>query len=290
MKLLVIGRNGQIARALARRGAACVGRPEVDIAEPDSLRAVFERHAPEVVINAAAYTAVDAAESDEAQAHRVNAEGAGALALLCAAADAALIHISTDYVFSGDKAGAYVESDPPAPRSAYGRSKYAGERAVREARGRHLIVRTAWVHSGDGRNFVRTMLRLARQRSEVAVVDDQRGSPSYAGDIAEGLLKLAAAAKRAASLSGVLHLAGDGACTWAEFAEAVFAESARRGGPSASVRRITSAEYPMPAARPANSVLDCAKAEQLYSIRTPHWRDGVAKCMDDIAEGGWLLD
>jgi len=243
---------------------------------------VVERADVDMVINAAAYTAVDQAEAEEDVAHAVNAAAPGAMARACAARGLPLIHVSTDYVFDGSGTKAWQETDPVGPIGAYGRSKLAGELAVADAGGRFLIVRTSWVFSPFGRNFVKTMLSLAG-RPELRVVDDQHGRPTAAGDLAEALL---VAARRmvgepGGSVRGLLHFAGDGATTWRRFAEAVF-EAA--GGPSPIITPVTTAEYPTPAARPANSVLDCGRVETLLGIRPRPWRDGLVETVRALAD------
>jgi len=292
MKLLIVGRAGQFARALAEAATPAervfIGRPDFDLAAPENFAALLARHCPDVVINPAAYTAVDQAESEPEIAHQLNAVAPGVIARECAAAGAPLIHVSTDYVFAGDKQSPYVETDPTNPGSVYGATKLKDEQNVAAAGGRAVILRTAWVHSAGGKNFVRTMLRLARDRDEVRVVDDQRGSPTFADHAA--IAVLAVAAKLTAEPNaeiGVFHLAGAGACTWADVARATFEEAAKRGGPTARVTPITSAEFPTPVKRPVNSVLDCGKLARAYGQSLPHWREGVAASVARIAREGW---
>ncbi len=289
MRILVIGRNGQLARELERLGAPSgstlefAARPQIDLAEPQTLAALVAERRPDLVINAAAYTAVDKAETEADLAHLVNAEGPGALARACAKAGAALVHVSTDYVFDGSKAGPYLETDPIAPVNAYGRSKAAGEAAVLQSGARAAVVRTAWVYSAEGANFVRTMLRLAETREELGVVADQRGRPTWARDLAEAVLALGArlvAEDEAAR--GVFHFSNGGEATWADFAEAIFEDSKARGGPSARVRRITTAEFPTPAARPANSRLDTAKFTTVTGLTPRPWREALGLCLDEL--------
>lgn len=285
MRVLVAGSAGQVARALAEapdRGFTlkAFGRPDFDLEQRQTVEAVFDSFAPDVVINAAAYTAVDKAESESDVAMRINADGAGLLAEMAANVGAPILHLSTDYVFAGDKASPYVESDPVGPAGAYGRSKLEGERRVAAANPKHLILRTAWVHAPYGTNFVRTMLRLAETRPELGVVADQYGAPTYAADIAEGLLDIAARiAAGGPAPWGVYHMASSGACVWADFAEHVFAASAAAGGPSAKVNRISTAEYPTAARRPANSRLDCGRLRSDYGVALPDWRSGVDRCV-----------
>lgn len=290
MRLVVTGINGQVARALRETPApgfeiVSVYRPDFDLAAPDTIGAVLREAQPDVIVNTAAYTAVDKAESERDEAFAANARGAGAVAEAAAALGAPIIHLSTDYVFDGAKSSPYVETDPTGPVSVYGASKLEGERAVAAATPDHAILRLSWVYSPFGANFVRTMLRLAEQREEIAVVADQRGGPSYAPDIATAVVQIAAnllARPDATKLRGVFHLAPAGDTHWAEFAETIFAEAKRRGGPSARVRPIPSSDYPTPARRPANSRLDATKLAAAHGVRLPHWRTSLAACMDRL--------
>lgn len=288
MKVLVIGRSGQVARALIERapsapagGAAvtALGRPDVDLTAPDTLARALAAAAPDVVVNAAAYTAVDAAESDEAAAQALNAAGPGHLAQQCAAAGIPLIHISTDYVFDGTLARPYREDDPLAPASAYGRTKAAGEAAVRAAGGRTLIARTAWVYSPFGKNFVKTMLRLGAERDRLTVVNDQHGNPTSALDIADTLLALAR--KRASWPAGgeIVHVAGQGDTTWCDFAAAIVATLPA----PPEVTGIATSDYPTPATRPANSRLDTARLEARYGLTLPPWEASLKTVLDRLA-------
>jgi dTDP-4-dehydrorhamnose reductase len=257
-----------------------VGRPELDLAHPTSVRHAIEAARPTVVVNAAAYTAVDKAESEPDLAFRVNAGGAEAVGLAAHALGVPVIHLSTDYVFDGTKPTSYVESDPVAPLGAYGRSKLEGERRLAAACPRHVILRTAWVHSPYGHNFTRTMLRLAGARPEISVVDDQLGCPTYAPHLARAIVQLAARliGDRDAPW-GTYHAAGTGTATWCGFAREIFAVSARLGGPSAAIKPITTAEYPTPARRPANSRLDSRRLATNFGLGLPDWREGVAACV-----------
>ena len=286
--LLVLGAEGQVARELARLGpeqgwtVTRIGRAQADLASAE-IGPLLSEHRPALVVNAAAYTAVDRAETEPDAAHALNADLPARAARACADAGVSFVHISTDYVFDGSKPTPYVEDDPLAPLGVYGRTKAEGERAVQAAGGRAAVVRTAWVYGAEGANFVRTMLRLAKTRDEVGVVADQYGNPTAAGDVARACLKLGdrLCADDPDAL-GVFHAAGEGDTTWAGFAAAVFAESARRAGPSARVRPITTAEYPTPAARPANSRLDCAKLARTVGWRPPAWRGRLAEIMDRL--------
>ena len=282
MRIAVTGRTGQVAQSLAERGAALghtivtVGRPELDLASASAqaVQAALAAAQPEAIVSAAAWTAVDKAESEPEAAHAINAVAAGHVAAAAHTLGVPLIHLSTDYVFAGTKPAPYVEIDPTDPQGVYGATKLAGEAAVRAAALNSVILRTAWVYSPFGANFVRTMLRLAESREEVGVVADQLGNPTSALDIADAVLAVAAnlANDDDPGLRGLFHMAGSGETHWAGFAEAIFAESAARGGPTARVRPITTADYPTPAKRPANSRLDCLKLAAVHGVRMPEWR------------------
>lgn len=289
--ILVVGRGGQLARALVRRGAVrgvaldVIGRPEIDLLAPETLAREIAARRPSALINAAAYTAVDKAEDEQEAARRINAEAPEMMARAAAEVGAAFVQVSTDYVFAGDKDGAYVETDPVAPQGAYGATKLEGETRSLAANTRTIVLRTAWVYDATGANFVRTMLRLASSRDELGVVADQRGCPTFADDLADAALSVALNPVQ----GGVYHCAGAGETTWASFAEEIFAQAAARGGPSANVRHITTAEFPTRAKRPANSRLDCAKLAKDYGVGMRPWRDALAACMDEIAAGGWRV-
>jgi dTDP-4-dehydrorhamnose reductase len=292
VRLLVTGREGQVVRSLLERGAAAgvevvaAGRPELDLEDPGSLRRAVEAARPDVVVSAAAYTAVDQAEQEPERARAVNADGPATLAAIAAEHGLPIIHLSTDYVFDGTKAGPYVETDPTGPTSVYGATKLAGERGVAAANRAHVILRTAWVYSPFGKNFVKTMLRLARDRDQVSVVADQVGNPTFALDIAGGVLAAAAnlVERPDPALFGVFHMTGAGETSWAGFARAIFAGSARRGGPTAAVLDIDSAAFPTPVRRPANSRLDCARLAQVHGIEPPAWEDSLERCLDRLAD------
>lgn len=285
MRVLVAGSSGQIATALAELGAAhdiaitTLGRPALDLTKPSTLADALAAHRPDAVVNAAAWTAVDAAEADEQAALAINATGAGDLAAAAAAIGVPIFHLSTDYVFDGTKPDPYVETDPTGPASTYGRSKLAGEIAVAHANPAHFIFRTAWVHAPYGNNFVKTMLRLATTRDEIGVVADQWGSPSYAPDIADAIFVALAGFDSIMAKTGVYHVAGGGGASWADVAEALFAVSARLGGPVARIRRIATTDYPTPARRPANSRLGCTKFANAFGHVLPDWESGVARCI-----------
>lgn len=288
MRIAVTGRTGQVVQSLLARAEAAgvtvipVGRPELDLAQPEGVWQALAAASPDCVVNAAAYTAVDKAETEPDLALRINGEGAGAVAAVAAALGVPLIQISTDYVFDGMAPRPWRESDATAPLSAYGRSKLAGEEAIAASPADWTILRTAWVYSPYGTNFVKTMLRLAESRDEIGVVSDQLGSPTNALDLADTIIGVAQALVTRpgdASLRGVFHAAGTGEASWADLAEAIFAVSAALGGPSAAVRRITTLDYPTPARRPSNSRLDCGLLAQRHGLRLPPWQDSVKTCV-----------
>jgi dTDP-4-dehydrorhamnose reductase len=292
MKILVIGRSGQLARSLAAAGARFpelalefVGRPEIDLCVAGSTAALIDERSPELIINCAAFTAVDEAEGKADEAFQVNARAPGEIGLAAARAGAGLIHVSTDYVFDGSSADAYDEGAPTNPVNVYGHSKLAGERAIAESGATHAIVRTSWLVSPYGHNFVRTMLRLADERDEIAVVADQVGRPTEAGDLAEALLAMAASWAKVRP--GVFHVAGGGEpASWADVAELVMARRRAHGGRSTTIRRIASAGYPTAAVRPQRSVLDCRKAERELAIALPDWRRSLAALADRLVGAG----
>lgn len=284
MRIAVTGKTGQIVTALIERGTAAghevvaLGRPELDLAAPKTVAAVIAAAAPDVVISAGAYTAVDRAEAEADLAYVVNGTGAGAVAEAAKAIGVPVVHISTDYVFDGLADRPYVESDLTAPNGVYGASKLAGEQAVLAAYPENsAVLRVAWVYSPFGGNFVKTMLRLAADRDELSIVADQIGNPTSALDIADGILLVATnlVADPAPTLRGIFHMTAAGEASWADFAEAIFAVSARNGGPSATVRRIPTVDYPTPAARPANSRLDCGLIARLHGVTLPGWQGSL---------------
>lgn len=288
MRILLTGREGQVAQSLREKVSEWpelelipAGRPEVDLAEPGSVARVIRAVSPDLVINAAAYTAVDQAEDEPELAFRVNAGAAGEAAAAARNVNAAILHLSTDYVFDGRASTAYGEDAPTNPLSIYGRSKLAGEEAVRAANPDHIILRTAWVYSPFGRNFVRTMVAAARDRDVLNVVDDQHGSPTSALDLADAILAIA---RQWPPDSGrTYHLAGSGSASWFELAETVMANCRRLGLTAAEVHPITTADWPTRAVRPAHAVLDCTKVERDLGIRLPDWRDSVAATVERLA-------
>ncbi len=280
MKLLVFGRTGQLARELARRnpGALLLGRAEADLNDPSACAAAISAAQPEVVINAAAWTAVDKAEAEEAAATRINADAPAAMAQECARRGIPFLHVSTDYVFDGTGDRPWQPEDPTGPLGAYGRSKLAGELAVRGAGGCHAILRTSWVFSAHGGNFVKTMLRLAESRDRLTVVSDQIGGPTAAGDIADALLTMAEALVDTPEKAGIYHFSGAPDVSWADFAREIFRQSAR----PVTVDDIPSSAYPTPARRPGNSRLDCSSLTQAFGIARPDWRTSLADVLKDL--------
>lgn len=289
MRIVVTGVNGQIATSLIERGRGradiiALGRPRLDLTNRESVLRAIEAAPCDIIVNAAAYTAVDKAEQEPDEAMRINADGAAHVAEAAARGGVPLLHLSTDYVFNGEGERPYRETDPTGPTSAYGRSKLAGESRVVVAQPNCAILRTAWVYSPFGANFVRTMLRLGETREEIGVVADQHGNPTYALDIADALLAIAARLAEDASpdLRGVFHMTGQGEATWADVAEATFAAAERHGRKPARVRRIGTLDYPTPAMRPANSRLDNDKLSRTYGVVLPEWRRSLSDCVDRL--------
>jgi dTDP-4-dehydrorhamnose reductase len=301
MKILLLGKDGQVGwelqRALAPLGELrSLGRADADFARPETLRAAIADVQPDVIVNAAAYTAVDKAESDAATAHSVNALAPGVLAEEAAARGAWLVHYSTDYVFDGRKEGAYVESDATNPLSVYGRTKCEGEERIRAAGARHLILRTSWVFAPRGGNFAKTMLRLAKERDSLNVIADQHGAPTGAELIADAtalaLHSLSDAGPAADVMSGTYHLAAAGATTWHGYAQHVLAQALAQGAqlratPQA-VLPIATEAYPTPAARPRNSRMDTQLFEATFGLRMPDWRHHVDRLIAELAGQGPL--
>lgn len=281
MRLLIFGQSGQVARELARRvpDALFLGRDKADLSDPAACAAAIRQHRPEAVINAAAWTAVDRAEAEEAAALAVNGTAPGAMARACADLGAPLVHISTDYVFDGSGSRPWKPDARPAPLNAYGRTKLAGEEAVRAAGGAHVILRTSWVFSAHGANFVKTMLRLGRNRDRLAVVADQIGGPTPAAGIAEACLTLARALRDGAP-GGTYHHAGAPETSWAGFARETF----RQAGMAVTVTDIPTADYPTPARRPLNSRLDCSTSAADFGITQPDWRQDLAQVISELGD------
>jgi dTDP-4-dehydrorhamnose reductase len=295
MRILITGVSGQVGWEL-RRSCQPLGevlgvdRAALDLAQPDAIRAVLRRERPRVILNPAAYTAVDQAEQDEAAARRVNGDAVAVLADEAARVGALLVHYSTDYVFDGTQAAPHRESDRPRPAGAYGRSKLAAEQALQSSAASWLCLRTSWVYAARGRNFLRTILRLAAEREELRIVADQVGAPTAARLVADATAQIVARAlaEQAAGTftPAVLHLAAGGATSWHGFAECIVAGA--RGyprAPSLKVRRlvpIASDEYPQAAPRPRNSRLDCSGLARRYGLELPRWECGVALCLEEL--------
>lgn len=289
--ILVVGRHGQLAEELCRALSAggypftALGRAEMDLGDVAAVDRVVASIRPSLVVNAAAYTAVDKAEDEPAAAHAINAVGAGRLAAAAHEFGAPIVHISTDYVFDGSKESPYVETDATNPLGVYGASKLEGERLVAASNPRHVILRTAWVFSPHGNNFVKTVLRLGGEREEIAVVADQTGTPTSAADLAGAIVTVAdriGIAAVSAEQFGVYHAVGTGATTWHGFATAVMNGARARGAKGARVNAIATTDYPTRARRPANSVLNASKLSRAYGITLPDWQTSLDRCLDSL--------
>jgi dTDP-4-dehydrorhamnose reductase len=290
MKILVFGAGGQIGREVCRAAwfprytITPLDRKVIDITNGAAVSAVLAREAPDLLINLAAYTAVDRAESEPEAAWAVNCAGAAHIAAACDESATPLIHLSTDYVFDGRNTEPYREEDAVGPLGVYGRSKEAGERAVRAALARHVILRTAWVFGAYGANFVKTMLRLAAERPVLRVVADQRGCPTAAADIAAALMVIVGHIERGEPKWGTYHFAGAGATSWHGFAEAIFDLAVPQLAARPQVEPITTDQYPTPARRPMNSVLDCRKIEEAFGVPPPPWRVALASVIREVLD------
>jgi len=292
MKILVTGANGQVGfclqQELANGGHDFLALPksELDISNLPAVIAYCQDYRPNIIINAAAYTAVDKAESDQENAYKINRDGAANLASAANEIDAAIFHISTDYVFSGSENGFYKESDTTNPQGIYGKSKLDGELAVISANKKHIILRTAWVFGEHGNNFVKTMLRLGKTRDVLGVVADQYGGPTYAGDISKALVKIASQYETNPNLNwGVYHYSGAPHTNWFEFASAIFEKANEQcilNNPNLKINPIATADYPTPAKRPANSKLDCNKIDEIFGIKPSAW----SQALDNISAYG----
>ena len=291
MRVAVTGRHGQIARAVGERSAAAqaeivtLARPEVDLLHPAGFLAALRDAKADIVIHAAAYTSVDLAETELELARAINVTGAAAVAQAASTLNLPVISLSTDYVFDGSLDRPYREDDIARPVNQYGRSKLAGEKAIAAANSNHAILRTSWVYSPFGKNFLRTMLTAAASHKEVAVVADQIGAPTSAFDIADGLLKVAhnmLANPGNLEMRGIFHMTAMGETTWADFAQTIFVTLTAAGGPSVLVRPVPSSGYPTPAKRPANSRLDTAKLARIHHVSLPPWQSGLRSCIDRL--------
>jgi dTDP-4-dehydrorhamnose reductase len=288
VKLLVFGRSGQVATSLSALAGpdlavTCLSRAEADLADPAACAAAVARADADAVINAAAYTAVDRAEEEEVLAHRINAAAPGAIAAACADRALPFVHLSTDYVFDGTGDRSWREDDDTSPLNVYGRSKLAGERAVATVGGAHAIMRTSWVFSAHGANFVKTMLRVGAERERLTVVDDQHGGPTPADAIAEAAVTIARTLARGQGETGVFHFSGAPDTTWCGFARAIFARTGWTRLPE--IAPVTTDAWPTPARRPANSRLDCSRIAAVFGIERPDWTAGVARTLAALRAG-----
>jgi dTDP-4-dehydrorhamnose reductase len=288
--ILVAGKSGQVARCLRDSAVlrnvpvVAVGRPDLDLENGEGIDRVMAAFEPSAIVNAAAYTAVDTAEAEPVRAFGINCGGAAPLADAAARHGIPFVQISTDYVFDGSKRSAYREDDVPAPLNFYGCSKLASETVVLKACPCAAVIRTSWVYSPYGNNFVRTMLRLSETQLMVRIVDDQRGTPTSAADLAAAILAIVERLRSANGCddAGIYHLAGEGETSWHGFAAAIFASLARRGRRVPRLQAITTAEYPTPARRPKNSCLDSSKAERVFGVRLLPWRSSLEECLDQL--------
>jgi dTDP-4-dehydrorhamnose reductase len=288
--ILVAGNSGQLALCLRDLAflrnvpMVAVGRPELDLENGEGIDRMTAGVEPSAIVNAAAYTAVDRAEAEPERAFAVNCDGAALLADAAARRGLPFIQISTDYVFNGSKRLPYREDDVPAPLNVYGSSKLASETAVLKACPCAAVIRTSWVYSPYGNNFVRTMLRLSETQHMVRVVDDQHGTPTSAADLAAAILTIVERLRSAngSQDAGIYHLAGEGETSWHGFAAAIFASLARRGRRVPRLQTVTTADYPTPARRPKNSCLDSSKAERVFGVRLPPWQSSLEECLDQL--------
>lgn len=285
MKILICGKQGQVSRELQHRlgvlGELVVpGRDQLDLTQPEQIRQQVRRVRPDLIINAAAHTAVDQAESEPQAAFAINAEAPGILAEEALALDIPLIHYSTDYVFDGSKTAPYNEADEPHPLGVYGQSKLAGEHAITAVQGKHLILRTSWVYSNHGRNFLLTMQRLLQEKPELRIVADQIGAPTWAGTIANSTLALIERWQAGeAGAWGTYHLTAQGETSWFGFAQAIGEALREQGKPCATLLPITTSDYPTPATRPLNSRLDCSRLQREWGVSQPDWQTALRECL-----------
>lgn len=288
--LLVVGSSGQVARALKvlHPNAVFLDRGAMDLSQPDGLVQQLEKYHPHAIINAAAYTQVDNAEKEEKLAHTVNAEAPAVMAKFCASRNIPFVTFSTDYVFDGSGEKAWKETDKVAPLNAYGRSKAAGEQAIAAIQGKHLIFRTSWIYDAQGKNFLNTVFRLAAERAELRIVNDQFGAPTYAPHLAKAvLLALDSALAKPEFPSGIYHLCNAGVVTWHGFASEIVEQAKKYAPPSLKVQTIQpirTSDYPLPATRPHNSRLDCGKVKSVLNVSMPDWRDGLSDCLKEKYE------
>ncbi|MEP7453283.1 dTDP-4-dehydrorhamnose reductase [Phyllobacterium sp. SB3] len=293
MRILVTGRHGQVVRSLVEQAAGqpqielcTLARPEIDLTDIHSVASAIHAAKPDIVISAAAYTAVDQAEDEPELVEAINAHGAGAVAKAAADAGASVIHLSTDYVFSGEGDRPHKEDDFTGPRTVYGKTKLEGEHAVAAANPRHLILRTAWVYSPFGKNFVKTMLHLGETRDQLSVVSDQWGNPTSATDIADAILHVAGRLQSDSAFAGfgTYHLAGSGHTNWSGFTRAIFAQAETLGRSHVDVDDIPTAQYPTKALRPLNSRLDTEKFTRIFGWEVPHWQQSMAKVVTRLLQ------
>ena len=279
--ILVFGKSGQVARELkTHKRVIALGRDDADLSNPIICEEVIRRYKPDAVINAAAYTAVDKAECEENLANAINGDAPGVMACVCADLDIPLVHISTDYVFDGSGTSPWSVTDTPNPKNAYGRSKLKGEQAIMASGCVHVILRTSWVVSAHGNNFVKTMKRLSEAQDQIAVVDDQIGGPTCARDIAESCISIAEQLIQDASKSGIYHYSGQPNVSWCQFANTIF----ERADCKTTAIPILTTEYPTPAMRPLNSKLDCLQTQKIFGIARPFWREGINEILNDMED------
>ena len=291
MRIFVSGSEGQLAKSLTEQMSkqkdivvVCAGRPDFDLLNPEKLEAAILKASPDIIVNAAAYTAVDWAEENPEIAFAINRDGAAAMAQAAVNINIPIIQISTDYVFSGNRIGSYVEDDATGPLNVYGRSKLEGEIAVRSIAAHHAILRTSWVYSPFGNNFVKTMMRLAKERETLNVVADQTGCPTSAIDLAQAIVAVSRGLIDNPILSGTFHAAGNGITNWASFAEEIFNVLSENGYRVPLVNKIDSVDYKTAAKRPVNSVLDCSKLKQTFDIQLPNFHGSLRDCIRRILE------
>ncbi|NRQ18230.1 dTDP-4-dehydrorhamnose reductase [Ensifer sesbaniae] len=294
-KVIVTGCEGQVARSIIERAMhlrelefVTIGRPELDLADPAGLTKKLVDLKPNAIVSAAAYTAVDKAEGDVKTAFRINGEAPREIAKAASVLRIPLVHLSTDYVFDGSKSDPYSETDLTCPVSVYGASKLLGEQAIADTTDNYAVLRTAWVYSPFSRNFLLTMLRLAQDREEISVVDDQHGNPTSALDIADGVIAVVQnlIASDASELRGTFHMTASGTASWADFASYIFAVANDLGIPTSRVRRISTNEYPTPARRPANSRLSCERLADIHGVRLPDWQASTMAVIKRLATHG----